>query len=187
MTDRETHARRVCDPDGYRPERCPRCLHPTLHLHDHLERVQRADPHGSVISIVRYQCAHPDCGATWRVLPAFVARHLWHPWDRITEQVVTADAPDATQSAPRPRAAAIPPRTRERWKSRLCCAARLLLVTFLAAMVPHGVVLATDVGLDGTREQLVSAYRTVHALPADRSLWVLAAHLHRLEPGLRLM
>ena len=34
VRDLETHERRLCDPDGYRPRRCPRCGHDVLHVHD---------------------------------------------------------------------------------------------------------------------------------------------------------
>ena len=42
VTDLETHARRLCDPDGYRPSCCPRCGHGVLHVHDYRSRVLRA-------------------------------------------------------------------------------------------------------------------------------------------------
>jgi hypothetical protein len=44
VTDRATHERRVCDPDGYRPPFCPNCGGRTLHVHDYRERVLRAEP-----------------------------------------------------------------------------------------------------------------------------------------------
>ncbi len=37
VTDRATHDRRICDPDGYRPAFCPNCGERTLHVHDYRE------------------------------------------------------------------------------------------------------------------------------------------------------
>jgi type IV pilus biogenesis protein CpaD/CtpE len=39
------------------------------------------------IDIVRYVCASPECRATWRVLPAFVARHLWRRWPTVARTI----------------------------------------------------------------------------------------------------
>ena len=69
---------RVCDPDGYRPCGCPRCGHAVLHVHGYLERHPRGElglP--GVVRIIQYVCAAAECGATWRILPRFLARHLW--------------------------------------------------------------------------------------------------------------
>lgn len=38
VTEAAAHERRLCDPDGYRPERCPRCGHEVLHVHGYRER-----------------------------------------------------------------------------------------------------------------------------------------------------
>ena len=41
VTDRATHDRRICDPDGYRPAFCPNCGERTLHVHDDRDRIGR--------------------------------------------------------------------------------------------------------------------------------------------------
>lgn len=34
----EVHLKRVCNPDGYRPDECRRCGESCLHVHDYLQR-----------------------------------------------------------------------------------------------------------------------------------------------------
>ena len=34
----------------------------------------------AVVRIIQYACAAATCGATWRTLPMFLARHLWRVW-----------------------------------------------------------------------------------------------------------
>src|SRR6266478_5708225 len=74
------HERRLRDADAYRPVMCPRCGGTRLHIHDHPQRLLVGETKTVVIKIVRYICASTDCQATWRLLPAFVARHLWRQW-----------------------------------------------------------------------------------------------------------
>lgn len=104
------HARRLSSPDGYRPDSCPRCGAGRLHVHDHLER----KPLGLasvVVGILRYICANPDCGATWRILPAFVARHLWWAWPAVArtmwEQPGVLTPPPAPPALARDESAAV--------------------------------------------------------------------------------
>lgn len=99
VTDQETHRRRLCDPDGYRPAHCRRCGHSGLHVHDYPERQVRSGNGRSVIRVVRHRCA--GCGAIWRILPAFLARFLRCVWSLI-EQAVKAVIPP---TVPRPSAA----------------------------------------------------------------------------------
>jgi len=79
----EEHRRRISSPDGYRPCECARCGHDRLHLHDYLERKPLGALMLCVLTVARFMCANPSCGATWRVLPAFLARHLWWVWERV--------------------------------------------------------------------------------------------------------
>ena len=105
--DLDAHDQRLADPNGYRPTACPRCGCGTLHVHDYLSRTLR----GAIrpqIHIIRYLCADARCGATWRILPAFVARHLWRAWATV------ADAVSA-----QPAAMTIARRTAQRWRARL--------------------------------------------------------------------
>jgi hypothetical protein len=93
VTDRDEHRRRLCDPDGYRPRECFRCHHAVLHVHDHPARVLAADSLEPATGIVRYRCA--ACEAVWRILPAFVARHLWRSWDTVKRRPRSPRCPSA--------------------------------------------------------------------------------------------
>jgi DNA-directed RNA polymerase subunit RPC12/RpoP len=117
VTDRAEHRRRLCDPDGYRPAECPRCHHPVLHVHDHLDRILAADSEQASIEIVRYRCA--ACEATWRILPAFVARQLWRSWDTVKANTLSAPAPKTLPP--------VPERTQRRWRTRWRASAVVLL------------------------------------------------------------
>lgn len=132
------------------------------------------------IRIVRYLCADARCAATWRILPAFVARHLWRAWETIVDAV---NAPPATNTDATP----IPRRTAQRWHARLQAPAKQLVV--LLAMTCGAVLdaIARRAGLRATRSELVDHYAVVTRAPSGRALGHLASLVHRLEPGLRLM
>lgn len=185
VRDLGVHAQRIRDPDGYRPAPCPRCGHGGLHVHSYPERKLRGEAGlPPVIRIVQYICASSDCGATWRVLPRFLARHLWRAWTTV-ERVVELDVP-AVEPAAAP-VVSIPARTRRRWRARLAAAARELVV--LLDVSGGGILegLATRLGLNATRRALVIAHADVASLAAEERLSVLAALVHRLERGIRLM
>jgi hypothetical protein len=174
------------------------------------------------LEVLQFRCAREACGATWRILPAFLARHLWHAWN-VVERIARPAAPAVAAAPAAPAVAAAPAapavaavaaapavaavaaapavaavaavaaaprvaaRTRARWRSRLASSARVL-VAVLA--ISAGVVLeevAKRVGLTGTRGDLVCAYVAMTAPPASERLSSLAALIHRLERGLRLM
>src|SRR5262249_57182772 len=112
VRDFATHGRRIVDPDGYRPAACPRCGGQVLHVHDYPRRKPCGEPGlPPEIPIVRHICADPACAATWRILPAFLARHLWRAWPTVERTV--SEAPPPLGPAP------IPERTERRWRSRL--------------------------------------------------------------------
>jgi hypothetical protein len=180
VLDVETHRRRLADPDGYRPQRCPRCGCVVLHVHDYPERKPRADGCLVVVRIVRHICAELACRATWRILPAFLARHLHRTW-RAVEWTVLPDAPVAPGAPP------VPKRTAQRWHARLASAAKQLVVLLATSggAVLEG--LAQAVGLEATRHELVDAHAVVASSPVGRRLAEVAALVHRLERGLRLM
>jgi hypothetical protein len=185
VRDHGAHACRVCDPDGYRPAACPRCGHGRLHVHCYRERRLRGEAGmPPVIRIVQYICASSDCGATWRILPRFLARHLWRTWATV-ERVVELDErvvePAATAALP------IPGRTRRRWRARLAASARVLIVLLA---VSGGAVLeglAKDLGVDATRREFVVAHADRAGRAAGERLALVAALVHRLERGIRLM
>jgi len=180
VRDLEAHLRRLCDPDGYRPKRCPRCGHDVLHVHSYPERHPRGEPGiPPVVRVVQYICAAEACSATWRILPMFLARHLWRVWKTV-ERVVL---PEAVPSAAPP----VPERTRGRWSARLAAAARVLVVLFAAS---GGLVLesvAAQVGLDANRAEFVHVYAAQVDVARGAQLAVVAALAHRLERGIRLM
>jgi hypothetical protein len=185
VRDLVAHAQRVCDPDGYRPASCPRCGYRGLHVHCYPERRPRGDAGlPPVIRIVQYICASSDCGATWRILPRFLSRHLWRAWATV-ERVVKLDEcavePAATPAVP------IPERTLRRWRARLAASARVLVVLLAASGGPILEGLATHLGLDTTRGGLVVAHAEHAELAAGERLSALAALVHRLERGMRVM
>lgn len=179
VTDRATHARRLCDPDGYRPRACPGCRHATLHVHDYPERWLYAEEHGrrrTAITLVRYWCA--GCGATWRILPGFLARLLWRSWAVV----------EAATLGPRPSAAApVPERTVRRWAARLATAAALLVGVLREDGGAAVAAVAATVEAAATRLELVTAYAVALQVAAPARLASLAAGIHRVAPGVRLM
>lgn len=185
VRDLGAHVRRICDPDGYRPASCPRCGHGGLHVHCYRERRPRGEAGmPPVIRIAQYICASLDCGATWRILPRFLTRHLWRVWTTV-ERVVKPD--ERAVEATAVPAVPIPARTRRRWCARLAASARTLVVLLA---VSGGAVLeglATRVGLDATRRELVVAHADLAGLATGERLSALAALVHRLERGIRLM
>lgn len=171
------HERRMCRAGGYRPASCPRCGG-RLHVHDHLQRVLPGSSRVPCIDIVRYICADSKCAATWRVIPAFIARHLWRHWETVA-RAIAGDPPRAGDPQ-------VPSRTRRRWKARLRSAARQIvnvlvehdaerLATFLP--VPH---------FDWTRHHLAEFLSAGRVL-GTHGLADIAAAVHVVEPGVRLM
>ncbi len=178
MHELAEHEKRLCHPDGYRPPNCLRCGAKPLHLHDHLERILPGNSRVPRIDIVRYICAERTCRATWRVLPAFVARHLWRHWETVERTI--AGAPQRSGNAP------VSERTRRRWDARLRSAARQV-VSILAQHDADDIGLFITVAqLDWTRRQVLHRLWVGRVIgphgPAD-----VAAALHVLEPGVRLM
>lgn len=170
VCDWQTHQRRLCDPDGYRPAACPRCRHQKLHVHDYRLRRLRAEAGRPVATVVRHRCAHADCRATWLVLPLIIARHLWRSWS-VVERVVLERAPG--------RRPEVPPRTRRRWRARLKASARTLVALLATSGRSALEAIARASGLDGTRYELLAQFHDGMA--------ALAALIHRLMPGVRLM
>jgi len=146
-----------------------------------------------VLTVARFICANPSCGATWRVLPAFLARHLWWVWERVER---------ATPAEPRPTTAEletliepagvrlgrpVPVRTRRRWLGRLASSARQLLVLLASTGTAAVKAVAEKVHLDATRRTLVETYGESFALRVGIQLACIGALVDRLERGIRLM
>jgi hypothetical protein len=174
VRDLAVHERYLKSPDAYRPAACPRCRS-ALHIHDLRPRVLLADP-AVTTEVIRFRCADREgCGAAWQILPAFLARHLWRSW-AVVEQSMQCPAPSE-----------VPARTRRRWRARLACAARVLVAVMATATNTLYCAVAMAVGLGTDRHGLVRSY-AAHARPAPNlCLAELAAAVHRLSPGVRLM
>lgn len=95
----DEHLRRLSCPDRYRPKNCRRCGHDRLHVHDYPERKPLGLAMVTVLRVVRFICTNPKCGATWRILPVFLARHLWWAWRRV-ERATMADPMASAPPAP---------------------------------------------------------------------------------------
>jgi hypothetical protein len=196
----EEHIRRMSSPDGYRPEVCGRCGNDRLHVHDYLERKPLGLAMLAALRIVRFICANPSCGATWRVLPAFLARHLWWVWRRVeratTSPAPTLPTPPATVSVTAPSALGptqglqprpVPERTRHRWLGRLESSARQLVVLLATSGTTAVKAVAEAVDLDATRMGVVEAYSAVCGITSGTRFASLAALVDRLERGIRFV
>jgi len=148
-----------------------------LHLHDRRERKVRRGRGGgfTVVTVVVFLCA--KCSATWRVLPAFLARCLWRTW-----AVVAGAVGFSRRRADEPE---VPERTRQRWRGRLAQAARVPMQVLAASGNATLRALAQKAGLEGCRQALVNSYST--AFVGAAPLAALAELLHRLSQGIRLM
>lgn len=165
------HDTMMKDPASYRPAEC-RCGCTRLHLHGRRERKSRGSA-SAVVTIVIFLCA--ECLATWRVLPAFLARCLWRTWE-VVEGALFGEGE---------RQAPVPTRTVQRWHARLQQAALAATQALATSGDPTLRAVAQHVGLEASRGALVEAYAT--AVGASSLLAPLAALLHRLSPRLRLM
>jgi hypothetical protein len=177
VQDLATHELRLADPDAYRPSACPRCG-ATLHVHDLRSRVLHGEPHAAT-EVIRFRCADRErCGAAWQILPVFLARWLWGSWSRVGEAFAAGSS------------SSVPARTRRRWWVRLGSSARRVVVVLSTATDGVWARLAMAVGLDARRIDLVQRYtsqRSYGAAPPGGPWALLAAALHRLSPGIRLL
>ena len=178
--DLAEHVRRLAAPDSYRPATCARCGCTHLHVHTRPERHPRGDASlPAVVELLQFRCARKECGATWRMLPLFLARHLWHPWKAV-ERAVMPDVSRAPEPAPPIRA-----RTRQRWSARLASSARVLVVLLAMSVGAALEAVAIEVGLSGTRGSLALLYAARAATVPGERLSSLGALVHRLERGIR--
>jgi hypothetical protein len=182
VRDLAEHLRRMSDADTYRPSPCPTCGHATLHVHCRPERHPKREPSlPPVVAVLQFRCADAECGATWRILPLFLARHLWHAWKTV-ERVVRP-----SPALPKGAAPPVPPGTQRRWRARLDSTARMLCALLAASGGAVLTSVAMIAGLDATRGALVDAFQEVVGGSAGERLSPLAGLVHRLERGLRLM
>lgn len=176
VMDLSTHERWMLDPDRYRPPECKKCHHDVVHMHDRKDRVLRGDPAGVVVTIAIYLCV--GCGATWRILPRFLARHLWRSWDVVEVQSTAQGARSMW-----PKVAA---RTRRRWLWRLRSSAAHLIQLFATSGHAALEAVAGSCGLEATRKAFVATYLNVIG-GGSKAFADLAALIQRLWPGFRLM
>lgn len=175
VTDLETHERWMLDLDRYRPSECKKCHHECLHMHDRKSRVLLDDPAGATIQVAIYLCA--GCGATWRILPRFLARHLWRRWAVVDAHTIS-EAPPVSW----PKVAT---RTRRRWLNRLRSSASILIQLLATSGQPTLSSVAASCRLEATRQTLVVTYSA--AVKGKSAIADLSALSHRLLPGVRLM
>jgi hypothetical protein len=183
VTDRETHERRLWDPDGYRPPFCPRCGATGLHVHDYRERVLRAEPGQPVARTVRHACV--GCGAIWQTLPAFIARHLWLTWE-VVEYTLTRARGDPARGEER-RWPAVPARTQRRWRQRWLRPAQFLAQVLACCGEATWATLASVLASTATCADLAAAYASETMTGAGHVLLSMAALIDRLQPKVRLM
>ena len=192
----EEHESRLCDAEGYRPEQCGHCGCRQLHVHDYPLRRPQGESLLTLLRVVRFICSNEECQATWRVLPAFLARHLWWVWRRVTTATrgeappvsVGAESEGGTTAGGAERGGrAVPARTRRRWRARLSASSRQLVVLMASRGVQQVQRVAEAVGLGASRRELVAAYAEALSTAAGVTLGAVAALLDRLERGVRLM
>ena len=129
----------------------------------------------TVVTVVIFLCA--KCSATWRVLPAFLARCLWRSW-----AVVAGAVGVSRRRVDEPE---VPERTRQRWCARLAQAARVPMQVLASSGDGTLRGVAQGAGLEGSRRALVDSFAAAFA--AAVPLASLAELLPRLSPGIRLV
>jgi hypothetical protein len=137
-------------------------------LHVHERRTRNLDGLGSeTTDILIFRCAR--CRVVWRVLPAFLARHLWRTWAAVIEAL------DETRERHK-----TPKRTRQRWLKRLRERASMLVVV-LGQLGPRRSEAVTQLGRHAIRGEVIDAFGG-RAFLAE-----LAALIDHLVPGVRVM
>ena len=170
VVDVAEHERFLADPDGYRPESCPRCDHDRLHRHDYRTRQLKAEQERRSTKVVRYQCANRECEAKWQVVPQLLPRYLPRSWQVIESNVV---------GGARRQPESPPDRTVRRWRSRLARAAWFLLNVLRRCGEAVLSTIGHEVPAEATVMELVQAW--------EGSLASLAWLVHQQAPGVRVM
>ena len=174
VLDLETHKKNLLDPDVYRSVigSCWACGSTRLHALCFRERVLYGSSPQEIQTVRMYRCALKTCGAVFTVLPAIIARHLWRLWKTV-ENTAGLDVPKTT---------------RLRWLSRLRSSASQLVQSFRAqASSLVSDLFRSKLAKVATRWDLIEVFRSSFTDSAMHSFSVLAAWIHRLQPGIRLM
>ena len=165
----EQHYAALATPDLIRVKACAACDWPVVHVHD--RRTRKLDGLGSAtIDILIFRCARPGCRVVWRVLPAFLARHLWRTWERVGAALGSGGG----------KRSRTPTRTRRRWLGRLREPARTMVVV-LGRLGPQRPPSVAELSLGATRRKVIEAFGGFARLAE------LAALIDRLVPGVRVM
>ena len=148
VRDLATHLRRLADPDGVPALRVPAlsaaacCTFTTA---------RSASPAASPAAAgIRHRALHlrgPACGATWRILPAFLAATCGGSGATV-ERTVTARP--RRRRLPRRRS---PERTARRWRARLASVATQLVVLLATSGGALFEAIAKRAGLEATRSR----------------------------------
>ena len=149
VVDVGMHTARLRDRDSYRPARCLNCQGRSLHVHDYLWRQLRGmgGVAGPGLTILRFICA--SCEATWRILPRFVARHLWRAWETVETVLGMRERPKGHGR--------VAERTVRRWRRRLLSGAGQLAVALRGSAEVAVASAARSVGATATRLELADA------------------------------
>lgn len=159
----DEHVAALANPDLARPHECAACRCPVLHVHD--RRPRKLDGRGSATTeVLVFRCAR--CRVVWRVLPVWLARHLWRTW------VAVGEALDEARSRSK-----LPERTRQRWQERLRELAAMLVVV-LGQLGPARARAVVALELLASRGDVLEAFG---------GLAGLAALVDHLMPGVRVM
>jgi hypothetical protein len=172
IEDVEAQREALAEPDRVRPsDNCRACGIGHLHVHSRRERKLYGHIGVPSISILVFRCARQECRALWRVLPKFLARRLWRAWSTV------ANAVETKPGEPCP----VPRRTRLRWKARLRERAAVLVAVLATSGNVTLVQRAASLGAGALRREVLAAFGGPSVLP------MLAALVHRLVPGVRVM
>jgi hypothetical protein len=162
----DDHTAALANPDLIRPRECAACRCPVLHVHD--RRTRNLDGRGSATTeVLVFRCVR--CRVVWRVLPAWLARHLWRTWEAVSEALDEARSRSET-----------PERTRQRWRERLRERAAMLVVV-LGQLGPARAPAVAALELLASRGDVLEAFGGLARLAG------LAALIDHLVPGVRVM
>jgi hypothetical protein len=170
LTTLEQHEAALANPALARPGHCAACKLGGLHVHERRERLFAGEVGGpGRTQVLIFRCSRrTECGAVWRVLPHFLARHLWRRWTLV----------GFVLEGSRHR---VPRRTQQRWHQRLASVAAVLVALLAQAATHDWTDVAVRAGMDATRGDLVVA------AGGPARLANLAAVIDHLEPGVRRM
>jgi len=170
LTTLEQHEAALANPALTKQTCCVACKIGRLHMHDRRERRFQGEVGGpGRTQVLIFRCSRRDaCGATWRILPHFLARHLWRRWTLVG--VVLGGSRHC-----------VPRRTQQRWRQRLATAAAVMVALLALAPTHEWTDVSARAGADATRSDVITA------AGGPERLANLAATIDHLEAGVRLM